>query len=523
MALLTDHAALETQCIPFTLQWAQLDAQLLQQYGGRLAEIPMDTLDQIEYLVPRLPECALPLGLRRARVQRWSAVGCTVLTYLGGRFITTPEMDAAHRTFLYWLCMACDPKSNHRFIFVDADTSQQHTLFMDIKNDSQWDHTIWLADNIETAINVSDLLGGMHVDTVSSFVRKDNSPTVFDSVRCDDSVTIAEHCAVIVVGMHRLSLSQQTSLFHTIVTTILPVRGVQLTVFLAGNALLRSLGPDGLDPWSCCCLAETSKSGILGGQKARQAVASLSIWSQQIASRFPLLPTPVSLAEIATSPAGWRWLVVPHDSRRRIAQWFTNNVDCLQANAIVLTSSQNDQMIMASSAFGPNTTSLPPLRDRTCPAIGQCIRCVRETLTLTFGAVYCITGFDNVQAQVHLQLSDGVPGIVLVVPVGDVQASCETAYIGLLQHTTNCYFGMRPVYVLLVDATIQPRLWQYNPFLLTHQLGTNVTLVATTDCMKSASERLQLAMSTEKYKLPFSMWQGLVDFLTKKYAEDRWE
>ena len=528
MALLREHAA-DTQQVAFTLRWDELDQRLLWQYGSRLAEVGTDTMDRLEYLVPRFAGCELPPSLRHARVQRWSAIGCTVLRYNGDRFLTTPDADAAHRTFIYWLCVACQ-QCSHRMVFVDCELSSQYALFGNLRCDAEWDHTIWLADTTVSAMHLADGLGGgMHVDTVSNFVRKDVSPNVFNAGTTDDDATvvITEQCALIVVGMHHLGISQQIALLHTIATATIP-RCVQLSVFLVGDAFMRSLGTDGLDPWSCCCMATHNTIPMDAnevGPDARKTRRALSVWVQAVASRHPAPPLPLPTATDITTSEGWRWLVVPDlKGRQQLATWFAQNVlDRMPSDAVVLTSQHCDCLTMVTASAATVTTGpppLPPLRDRSSPRTGQFIRCVHNSLVLTFGMVYRILSHDPPRGVVELEpRTEPTP---IVVSVAEVQSSCEMAWIGLLQHNLNTYFGDRPLFVLLANR--RPVCWPHpNPLLLAQQAGRNVVLVATHNTMRAAASSLQSALAARPSTIPPSMWQDLIGFLTNKYADDKLE
>jgi hypothetical protein len=517
MALLHENETVGHR-VAFTLQWDELDHHLLQRYGSQLAEVGTDPLDPIEYLVPHFDGHALPSQLRRARVQRWSTIGCMVLNYDGNRFITSPDMDSDTRTFVYWLCVMCQ-QSSHRIVFLDCDLSSQQALFLDLKCDAEWDSVIWLADTFQSAMHLSEMLD-TSVDVISNFVRKDISPQTFNVVPTHAAGTITEHCALVVSGMHELNISQQIALLHTIATAAIP-QSTKLCVFLVGDVFMRSMGNNGLDPWSCCCLA-TSKTLLVDvcnlGSQMRKTNRALSVWKQEIARHHPSPPVPLHVVDIPQP--GWRWMVVPEQSGQRLATWFAHNaLDRIEPDAVILAS-QRGYCTMMVTASGGSGHGLPPLQDRMCPTIGQHIRCVRETLVLKFGSVYRIVSYADTQDVVGLQPRG--QQTTIMVSVKDVQSSCEMAWIGLLQHHINVHYGERPVYVLLANR--RPTWWPHqNPLLIAQQAGHNVVVVATNTTMRIVTSSLQAALMSRTTTIPTSMWQDLMEFSANKYVGDKLE
>jgi hypothetical protein len=584
--ILLNHGILRHH-LGFTMCWDNFDHMLVERYGCRLCEIPFDPETPIEYFVPSIPDRMFPPALHRARIQRWSAIGCTVLHYSDDRYITATDLDATCRTFLYWFVMCVSNRLN-RFVFVDAHAMFQRSLLEEIRNDNiTWSRIIWLADSTATSMNITDTLD-VPVETVSSFVCKDSSPD--DSPHVVHSHTtgmsVMEQNALVVVGMHNLSATQQTELMRTIAITPRQDGGATLAVFLLGATA--SGGSVGIDPWSCCCAA-TGDCGPPEGcqqpiyQSFVKNEQSVCMFRQPTGARLP--PHSPHKVSVNGGRGGWQWIEVPKAKCHRLASWFTNTVQ-LEPNAVVLTLSEYDCKIVSSVlAERASPDNIPPLQDQTIPipsrgarvrcvlktqhlrkggiyhirkydpkkneiqmqalqepivtlpvsemqshcrpirtgllyalpAIGQHIRCVRDAFTMTIGSVYCIVGY-NPDDMVELQTTTGV---IFIAPIAEMRLTCTLAWVGLLQNRLNCWYGTRPVYVLLSNP--QSQAWQQqliqDPLHLAYQLSTNVTIVAGSDRMRDATTSL----CTEFDILPRSVWHDLLGFLTQNNCMDQKE
>ena len=586
--LLLSEGGAMGQAPGYTMCVADVDRLLVGRYGCRLAEIPFNTETPIEYLIPNVTGFPLPPSLQSARIQQWPTVGCTVLQYNNNRYITPMEVDNVSRTFLCWLCLgiACKP---HRFVLVDAEPTQQRALFADIHRTSAWSQVVWLADSSAAAMSLEDHLGGdVCVDTVSAFVCKedDDDDKSEKSVHTHDGDSMAvdaeeeADCALVVVGMHRLSFVQQTALLQTIAT----VRsGAQWTFFLVGDVVARRCGAFGVDPWSCCCLAAVRTADGVGELCRRgvrhQARGTVSVYTQPTVERMP--PCVIETGDDDDDAGGGgaaglvRWLKTPYDHTGRLALWFAHSVR-VEPDAVVLASSEYVYKILASVLFAERgVVRLPtPLWDHTTPGVGDVLRCVSGCPPLAPKTTYCILGC-NPKGVVTLQSRTCPP---ICVPMADVAAHCILVRTGLLYslpakgqcvrcvHTPSPCLTVGAVYCVEgYDATFQVHVqlrrrdtgtvidvpiadlrascvlaWvgllqdavgchygdrpvyvllsgdAHTYLHAAHCLSTSVVVVASSRVMQTATQAIKVAFDNMT-PLPQSMWHELMDFLAPKH------
>jgi hypothetical protein len=565
----------------YTMCTDDVDRLLVRRYGCRLAEIPFNPETPIEYLLPNIAGVTFPPSLQSARIQQWPTVGCTVLHYNNARYITPMEVDNVSRTFLCWLCLGIASKP-HRFVFVDAEPAMQRAIFADIHRTVSWSQVVWLADSVPAARSLADHLGGdVCVDTVSAFVTKEDEETEHTPHDADMPTEAEENCALVVVGMHRLSLIQQTALLQTIAA----VRcGARWTFFLVGDVVARRCTPFGVDPWSCCCLAairtaEWPGVGALCEDVCRRPCGTVSVYAQPSVERLP----PCVINGEDSGHGSFCWRRTPYDNAGRLAAWFTHTVR-VEPDAVVLASSEYVHKILVSVLFAEKgVVRLPtPLRDHTTPGVGDFIRCVSADPRppLAPKTTYCIVGCNpngvTIQSKLHpsicVAMADIAAHCILVrtgslytlpakghcvrcvhttsrltvgavyrvegydstfqafaqlrrpdttttveVPIDDLRASCVLAWVGLLQDAVGCQYGDRPVYVVLSGGGDPSNAPSPHMHLQAAHCLSTSVVIVASSTVMQSAKRAITHAFNNMTPLPRSMWHELMEFLASEH------